>query len=71
MEILSEQELASLLQISKWTVRKWRLEGGLPHIQVARRIFYRMETVQTWMAEMERSSATVQPRNRGNFVPVA
>ncbi len=71
MEVLSEQELASLLHISKWTVRKWRLEGGLPHIQVARRIFYRMETVKAWMTDMERSSAVIQPHNQSNFVPVA
>lgn len=53
MRVLSEKELAELLHISKWTVRSWRLKGGLPFIQVGRRIFYQMESVQKWMNEVE------------------
>ena len=53
MEILTEKELATFLHLSPWTVRKWRLSGGLPHIQVGRRIFYRVEAVKAWMKTME------------------
>ena len=53
MKILSESELADFLNISKWTVRAWRLKGGLPFIQVGRRIFYQLTSVEKWMNEIE------------------
>ena len=63
MKVLSEKELAELLHISKWTVRSWRLKGGLPFIQVGRRIFYQMESVQRWMNEVEvRNNLSATPQ---------
>ncbi len=67
MKVLSEKELADLLQISKWTVRDWRLKGGLPHIQVGRRIFYQLASVQKWMDAVETSDNL---ENNERFVSV-
>lgn len=57
MEILTESELAERLNISIWTVRKWRLNLGLPHLRTARRIFYRWDTVEKWMSDQENKNS--------------
>lgn len=51
--VLSEKEIAAELGISPWTVRTLRLQSGLPHFRTAGRIFYRLETVLTWMDKQE------------------
>lgn len=55
--VLSEKELADELGISPWTVRSLRLKLGLPHFRTSRRIFYRLDTVQTWMTAQEEQSS--------------
>ena len=57
MKIFTEHELADYLQISPWTVRDWRLKGGLPHLRVSRKVFYRLEAVMDWMKKQENSHA--------------
>jgi len=47
--LLKEAELAKKLGISSWTIRKWRLKFGLPHIRPANQIFYRWTEVEHWM----------------------
>lgn len=47
--LLSETELASKLGVPVNTVRRWRKTCGLPHIGVARRFFYRLPTVLSWL----------------------
>ena len=56
ISVMTEQELAETLHLSKWTVRKWRLAGGLPHIKIGRRIFYRLQAVEEWLREQESHS---------------
>ncbi len=68
MKILSESELAEFLNISKWTVRAWRLRGGLPFIQVGRRIFYQLASVEKWMDEIEGNNKS--PLSNEDFVSV-
>lgn len=53
MDILSEKELADLLDISPWTVRGWRIKSGLPHFRIGSRVFYRLESVERWIREDE------------------
>ena len=53
MDILSEKELASLLDMSPWTIRGWRIKSGLPHFRIGTRVFYRLESVERWIAENE------------------
>ena len=53
MDILSEKELADLLDISPWTVRGWRIKSGLPHFRIGIRVFYRLESVERWIQENE------------------
>lgn len=53
IKILSEKELASELGLSPWTVRTLRLQSGLPHFRTAGRVFYRLESVLSWMSTQE------------------
>jgi len=68
ISVVTETELAETLHLSKWTVRKWRLAGGLPHIKIGLRIFYRLQAVEKWMLEQE--SHSVVPGNSPEFVSV-
>ena len=57
-EILNDKELALTLDstmriVTPWTIRKWRLEGGMPFFQVGRRIFYRYDSVMDWLDKKE------------------
>ena len=48
-KVLNERELGKWLNISSWTVRSWRLKGGLPFIKVGQRIFYNTAHVEKWL----------------------
>ena len=52
-ELLTEMQLAKRLGISRWTVRRWRINNRLPHIGEHRRFLYRLEAVQEWLVEEE------------------
>ena len=54
--MLTEKELEQNTGISAWTWRRFRIEAGLPHIQVGSRYFYRLESVMSWLAEREQAS---------------
>ena len=57
MMILTEKELAGKLGLSQNTIRNWRLKLGLPYFGTPGRIFYRWESVETWMSEQEARNA--------------
>ena len=69
ISVVTENELAETLHLSKWTVRKWRLAGGLPHIKIGRRIFYRLQSVEEWLREQE--SHSVATDDAPKFIAVA
>ena len=69
ISVVTENELAETLHLSKWTVRKWRLAGGLPHIKIGRRIFYRLQAVEEWLREQE--SHSVATDDAPKFIAVA
>ena len=69
ISVVTEIELAETLHLSKWTVRKWRLAGGLPHIKIGRRIFYRLQSVEEWLREQE--SHSVATDDAPKFIAVA
>lgn len=56
-KVLNEREIAAELGLSPATVRRLRLQLGLPHFRTAGRIFYRLETVLAWMDKQEQSSS--------------
>jgi excisionase family DNA binding protein len=56
--LLTEEEVAALLQVSLPTVHRLRLEGsGPPCVEVGRQMRYRQAVVQRWLeGEMLRGS---------------
>ena len=56
--LLNESELASLLGLSAWTVRRWRLSEGLPVIKIGGRFLYRFESVLEWLKTRETVGVT-------------
>ncbi|SFM11542.1 helix-turn-helix domain-containing protein [Pelosinus propionicus] len=56
--VLNDKELAKVLDptgkiVTPWSIRNWRLQGGLPSFRVGNRIFFRLESVLTWMDNKE------------------
>lgn len=52
-KLFTEKEIAIALNISIWTIRRWRLKEGLPYIGTGRRYFYRMPSIKEWMTRQE------------------
>lgn len=51
---------------SAWSIRHWRLSEGLPHIWIGGRIFYNMDSVNTWLRSREISGeAAEEPEEIG------
>lgn len=61
MALLNMEEAARYIdpsgeKITKWTI--WRLykEKKLPCVQTGRRVFFRSESIEKWLAEQEQAS---------------
>jgi hypothetical protein len=52
-KLFTEKEVAKALNISIWTVRRWRLKANLPYIGDGRRYFYRLSSVRSWIKAQE------------------
>lgn len=57
--VLNDKELAIKLDptgkiITSWTIRTWRLQGGMPSFSVGKRIFFRLESVLAWIDQQEK-----------------
>ena len=70
--ILNGKELAKALDttgriITPWSIRNWRLQGGLPFFQVGKRIFYRLESVLAWIDKKENGELTPEPAQYGTM----
>lgn len=65
LHVLNDKELAKVLDptgkiVTPWTIRKWRIEGGMPSFSVGRRIFYRLESVLAWISSKEQGEPEPQ-----------
>jgi len=58
--LMTEPELAAYFGLSQWTVRRFRLNEGLPVVAIAGRFFYRLESVQSWLASRETSGQSTE-----------
>jgi hypothetical protein len=55
--VLTENELGLKAGFnSGWPIRNFRLTGGLPYIQVNKRIYYRWSTYLKWLSDKEAAS---------------
>ena len=59
--VLNDKELAKILDptgkiVTSWTIRNWRLQGGMPSFSVGKRIFFRLESVLAWIDKKEKGA---------------
>ncbi len=50
---LSEKELAMTLGVTRYIIRKWRRNEGLPFITAGTRFLYRLSRVKAWLESKE------------------
>jgi hypothetical protein len=56
--LVPERDAALLLGLKKQTLRKWAVQGkGPARVKLGKRVFYRGETLQAWIAAQERDPA--------------
>lgn len=55
--LFTEAEMAEELGVSEWTIRRWRLSEGLPHIKIGGRFHYRATSVIAWLDARETAGA--------------
>lgn len=65
--LLDEVQLAKRLGMSRkaLSIRRWR-GGGPPFVRLGRRVFYRPEDVQEWLASNRWISTAAQPTARAD-----
>lgn len=51
-QLLSMTELAERLGVSRWTVRNWALERGLPYVKIGNRKRFRPKDVEEWLKKL-------------------
>ena len=55
---LTPKNLAQALGVSERTVARWhRFREGPPRVEIGRKVFYRLESVNTWIASCEHPEA--------------
>jgi hypothetical protein len=57
-KVLNEREIAAELGLKPATVRRLRVQLGLPHFRTAGRIFYRLDSVLAFLDKQEQNSQT-------------
>ena len=58
MTLLTEAELAKELNVSPWTVRRWRFKMQRPHIRPSKQILYRLSAVSEWLISQEQTNCS-------------
>ena len=60
--LVTQSRLADLLAVSERTLERWRVDGvGPAYVKAGRRVLYRMEDVETWLAGSRRRSTSESP----------
>ncbi len=60
-QLLTQKRLSELIDVSERTLERWRVEGsGLVFCRAGRKILYRLEDVDDWLAASRRKSTSEQ-----------
>lgn len=55
LNLLTDEELAQALDVTTATLQTWRCSGlGPPYAKLGKTVFYRLESVYTWIMDNER-----------------
>lgn len=54
MDLMDGREAAKYIRVlSYWSLLDLAKRGGIPHVRVGKRIFFRAEALDTWIKEIE------------------
>ena len=60
-QLLTQQRLSDLIDVSERSLERWRVEGTGPvFCRAGRKILYRLEDVNDWLAASRRRSTSEQ-----------
>ena len=51
--LITTEELATILRVTSQTIRNWVARGKIPYIQVGRRNLFQMGSIQKWLNQKE------------------
>jgi len=58
-QLLTQQRLSELIDVSERTLERWRVEGSGPvFCRAGRKVLYRLEDVDEWLAASRRKSTS-------------
>ncbi|WP_196589985.1 helix-turn-helix domain-containing protein [Pectinatus frisingensis] len=57
LKLLPERDMAMVLGIKYSMIRKMRISGHLPFVQIGKKILYRPSAVEAWLGKQEESHA--------------
>ena len=64
--LLTEEEAADALGVVKATMRNWATRRiGPPRIRIGRRVHYRLDAINNWIASLERGPALNKKNKMG------
>ncbi len=59
--LLTQQRLSNLINVSERTLERWRVEGSGPtYVKAGRKVLYRPDDVDGWLAASRRKSTSEQ-----------
>jgi excisionase family DNA binding protein len=59
MDLLTQNRLAELIDVSERTLERWRLDGSGPaYMKAGRRVLYRPSDVDAWLTASRRTSTS-------------
>ena len=64
MALLTEIALAKTLNLSKVTIRRWRLKEKLPFLKMGHRYYYQFKSVEQWLKEKEAESLSASSKSQ-------
>ncbi len=60
-QLLTQQRLSDLIDVSERTLERWRVEGSGPvFCRAGRKVLYRLEDIDDWLAASRRKSTSEQ-----------
>jgi excisionase family DNA binding protein len=66
MTLLTQREAAMALRLSERTLERWRVSGeGVRFVKAGRRVLYRLDDIETWLASRVRTSTSESRRREG------
>lgn len=51
--LITTEELATILRVHSQTIRNWVARGKIPHIQIGRRNLFQKGSIQKWLNQKE------------------